>query len=95
MVQAFGDGADFSGMVDPASGHVVLRDVLHQAMVKVGEQGTEAAAATAGLASVTDAVSDWKVTLDVNRPFLFVIRDLPTGTILFVGRVVDPTGDPS
>jgi serpin B len=91
MIDAFGAAADFGAMVDPASGQsVVLQDVLHQAYVKVGERGTEAAAATAGLASVTDAVADWKVTLTVDRPFFFVIRDRPTNTLLFVGRVVAP-----
>jgi len=79
--------ADFSAM---SSEHLWVGDVLHQAFVKVDESGTEAAAATAvtmlgGAAPPPDVVH-----FDANRPFLFFIRDIPTNTVLFVGRVLDP-----
>ena len=88
MVAAFDAAqADFSAM---SSEHLWVGDVLHQAFVKVDESGTEAAAATAvtmlgGAAPPTNLVH-----FDVNRPFLFFIRDIPTNTVLFVGRVLDP-----
>jgi len=88
MVDAFdGAKADFSAM---STEHLWVGDVLHQAFVNVDESGTEAAAATAvtmlGSAAPTDVVH-----FDANRPFLFFIRDIPTNTVLFVGRVLDPS----
>ena len=65
---------------------VVCEDSQHEAFVRVDEEGTEAAAATAG---VIDLVSlPMPVVLD--RPFLFLIRDVETGAILFLGRVMNP-----
>ena len=55
----------------------------------VDEKGTEAAAATA-ITSSAGAILASGVQLTIDRPFLFFIRDVPTGTILFMGRVVDP-----
>ena len=81
------DAADFSGMT---SGSVVIDDVLHEAVIKVFEGGTIAAAATAVTIRETSApVFEQTVTLD--RPFLYAIVDAPTGQILFLGRVLDPT----
>ena len=54
------------------------------------EEGTEAAAATAVVVGVTSAPMD-PVTLTVDRPFIFLVRDVETGALLFMGRVVDPT----
>jgi serpin B len=56
----------------------------------VGEAGTEAAAATAGVMPPS-AIPEDLVMVVVDRPFLFLIRDVQTGMVLFVGRVVDPT----
>lgn len=87
MVDAFSSAtADFSG-IDGARG-LVIDDVLHKGFVAIDENGTEAAAATAVLVGNT-AVPE-RATLQVDRPFVFFIRDIPTGAILFVGRVVDP-----
>ena len=66
-----------------------IGDVLHKAFIAVDEEGTEAAAATA-VVMVGTAAPAQPVTLVVDRPFIFVIRDRLTGTVLFVGRVVDP-----
>lgn len=85
MDVAFGDSADFSGMADAG---LQITDVLHKAFVGIDESGTEAAAATAVLIGET-AVPELR-EFAVDRPFLFVIRDRPTGMILFMGRVVDP-----
>lgn len=89
MVDAFKpEVADFSGMDGTHS--LYISDVLHKAVVAVDENGTEAAAATAVIASLASAPAGEIVQLTVDRPFIFVIRDLPTNSILFVGRVVNP-----
>ncbi len=88
MPVAFVPGAaDFSGM--NGEGRLFIQDVVHKAFVSVDEEGTEAAAATAvivGIESVRQTVE-----VNVDRPFVFLIRDIETGTILFLGRVVDPS----
>ncbi len=64
--------------------------MIHQAFIAVDEKGTEAAAATAVVMRATAAPLK-QVELRIDRPFLFVIQDDETGTILFMGRVADPT----
>lgn len=87
MTDAFTPGAaDFSGI--DGTRNLVITDVLHKGFVAVDEKGTEAAAATAVIVGETSLPQP--ATLLVDRPFLFVIRDKPTGAILFIGRVVDP-----
>jgi serpin B len=90
MTDAFRHGtADFSG-IDGAR-DLEIADVIHQARVAVDEQGTVAAAATAVVTA--DGGATFIIPeVRVDRPFLFAIRDDATGTILFLGRVVDPTG---
>jgi serpin B len=63
--------------------------VLHKAFVSVDEAGTEAAAATAVIVGAT-AVPAKPIEVKVDRPFIFLIRDVETGTILFLGRVLNP-----
>jgi serpin B len=89
MSIAFSDKADFSGMTGTQG--LLISDVVHKAFVSVDEAGTEAAAASAVIVGATSMPSQ-SVTLSVDRPFIFLIRDIPTGTILFVGRVTNPTG---
>ena len=81
------DKADFSGMSDRDA--LYISAVIHKAFVAVDEKGTEAAAATAVIVGVTSAPM-FDVTLTIDRPFIFLIRDLPTGQILFIGRVLNP-----
>jgi len=57
----------------------------------VDEEGTEAAAATAVIMEAMAAMPDRPVEVTVDHPFIFLIRDIQTGTILFLGRVVDPS----
>jgi serpin B len=83
---AFSGLADFSGI--SSTGSLVIKDVIHKSFVSVNEAGTEAAAATAVIVGETSAPEPATMTID--RPFLFVIRDNATESILFVGRVVDP-----
>lgn len=87
MVDAFTDKADLSGV--DGTRDLQVTGVFHQAFVKVNEAGTEAAAATGVVAGATSAPPVVKLTVD--RPFLFLIRDLKTRAVLFVGRVEDPT----
>jgi serpin B len=87
MVNAFDPtSADFNAMVP--NGGIFIEDVIHQAYVRVDENGTQAAAAT-GVDEGALAVEE-PLVVDVNRPFFFFIRDVPTGAVLFAGRVVDP-----
>ena len=86
MSIAFGDLADFSGI--NGTGNFYIGDVIHKAYVAVDEKGTEAAAATAVIGESSGIPDVW---LSVNRPFIFLIRDVSTNTILFMGKVNDPT----
>jgi serpin B len=81
------DKADFSGMTE--RNDLYISAVVHKAFVAVDEKGTEAAAATAVIVGVTSAPV-FDVTLIIDRPFIFFIRDIRTGQILFVGRVLNP-----
>ena len=98
MPDAFDDAsANFSGMdgrICRARGDICLliSDVLHKAFISVDEAGTEAAAATAVIIAETKAVvvEPEPIELIVDRPFLFIIRHQTTGTILFLGRVLNP-----
>ena len=84
------DNADFSGMSADGSRGVAISGVLHKAFVKVNEEGTEAAAATAVLIGPGRVSSEFIPAVRADRPFLFAIRDRGTGTILFLGRLVAP-----
>jgi serpin B len=88
VVDAFDpDQADFSGMT--AQNDLFISNVIHKAFVAVDEEGTEAAAATAVIMDTTSAPM-FEVTLTIDRPFIFIIRDKLSGQILFVGRVLNP-----
>lgn len=89
MEVAFSMDADFSGMT--GNRELFIRDVVHKAFVSVDEAGTEAAAATAVVMQLKSAPVEEPVEVTVDRPFIFLIRDIPTGAILFVGRVLDPS----
>lgn len=88
MPDAFDPGlADFSGMT--GNRDLFIGQVIHKAYVAVDEEGTEAAAATAVIMELAMArIAD--ISLTVDRPFIYIIRDLQTGQILFMGRVLNP-----
>ncbi len=89
MDEAFDpERADFSGIT--AEEDLMITDVLHKATITVDEGGTEAAAATAVIIGVTSAMPEDPINLVIDRPFLFLIQHRPTGTILFMGRVISP-----
>ena len=87
MPTAFSQNADFSGMT--GNKDLFIDFVIHQAYVRVDEEGTEAAAATAVGMKLT-AVAPRNV-FKADHPFIFIIQEKETGNILFFGRVVDPT----
>lgn len=91
MVDAFGSAANFTGI--SSSIPLSISHVIHKAFVDVNEEGTEAAAATAVVA--TKGIKSEPVPPVVFRadhPFLWALKDRSTGTLLFVGRVDDPNG---
>lgn len=89
MTEAFDPAkADLSGM--NGARDLYISDVVHKAYVSVDEAGTEAAAATGVVVGTTSMPVDIK-EFKMDRPFIFLIKDNPTGTILFLGRVLDPT----
>ncbi len=76
--------ANFTGMYEP--GEIYIDRVIHKTFLKVDEEGTEAAAATVVAVGLTSV----GLTMYVNRPFLFAIRENHSGTILFIGKIIDP-----
>lgn len=80
--------ADFSGMTE--SEKLFISAVLHKGFVEVEEKGTKAAAATAVIAETTAFRSEPPPEFTADHPFLFLIRDRKTASILFLGRVVEP-----
>ncbi len=88
MPIAFSSAADFSGMTGARD--LTIGEIIHKSFVSVDEAGTEAAAATAVLMELT-AMPELPVEVTIDRPFIFMIRDLQTDAILFVGRVMDPS----
>lgn len=89
MPTAFSGMADFSGMT--GNQDLFIIDVIHEAFVSVDEAGTEATAATAVIMKLTAAQE--MVTISLDNPFIFLIRDIKTGSVLFVGRVLNPETD--
>jgi len=91
-------GADFSGMNDSMSinDRLYIDQVLHKGFIEVNEKGTEAAAVTAvmmvgsALAPAPPTMIPFIPTVAADRPFLYLIRDRETGSILFLGRMMEP-----
>ncbi len=90
MAVAFDRGrADFSAMYEGPE-KLFLSDVLHKTYLKVDEEGTEAAAVTGVIVGITSVGHEKRFFMQVDRPFLFLIRDRNTGTILFLGQILQP-----
>lgn len=87
MVDAFTAAANFSGIDGTRS--LFISEIIHKAFVAIDEKGTEAAAATAVIMELTAAPLEG-IRMNIDRPFIFLIRDRTTGTLLFLGHVVDP-----
>ena len=89
MPEAFAERlADFSGITGGKD--LYISSVIHQAMIDVNEEGSEAAAATAVVMSAKSARFEMPETFRADRPFLFMIVHNSTGSILFMGRVSSP-----
>ena len=83
---AFSDNADFSNIASLA---LKISIVLHQAFIETNEEGTEAAAATiVGIVATSAPAGPFVFNMD--HPFLYIIREKTTNTVLFMGRVVNP-----
>lgn len=90
MKAAFGADADLTGM-HSGSEHLFIAEVLHKAFVDVNEEGTEAAAATAVVVGRAGFAPPPKPKVfRADRPFLFLIRENATGSVLFLGRFAGP-----
>jgi serpin B len=82
--------ADFSGM-DGRTHWLYLSAVLHKAYIDVNEKGTEAAVVTAGtITPLAMSAAEESKEFRADHPFLFLLRDSSTGSILFIGRVFEP-----
>jgi serpin B len=90
MKLAFSNAADFSGMSSEEK--LKISAVIHKAYVDVNEKGTEAAAATAVIVATASSVQvpPPPATFRADHPFVFLLRDTRTGSILFMGRVANP-----
>ena len=87
MSIAFDPGrADFTKI--NSDGNLYISNVKHKTFVKVNEEGTEAAAVTSVEITLTSIGSS--ITMHINRPFVFAIRENHSGTILFIGKIVEP-----
>jgi serpin B len=84
---AFSGDADFSG-INPEAG-LAISEVKHKTFIKVDEEGTEAAAVTS--VEIRNTSVEVPAVFVIDHPFLFVIKERYTGTILFMGRVSDPS----
>jgi serpin B len=89
MSDAFSPQADFSGM--DGNSDLSISAVVHKAFIEVNEEGTEAAAATGVTMRPTAVLAKPKLTFRADHPFVFLIRDAGSGSILFLGRLNDPT----
>jgi serpin B len=83
--------ADFSGLTDHAEG-ICIGEVIHKAVLDLDEEGTKAAAATAAVLMTGRATRDELTPVEfiADHPFMFIIRDWPSGSILFMGKVLNP-----
>ncbi len=90
MTDAFSSNANFSGINGKRD--LFISAVIHKAYVDVNEEGTEAAAATAVTIKLTSVMPSRIPVFRADHPFLFLIRDNHSGSILFIGRVMNPNG---
>lgn len=92
MVKAFSGGADFSGITGPDH-EFAIGDVLHKAYIKVDEKGAVAAASTAIVIVDTSFGGPDNHSFIADRPFFFMIRDRISNSILFMGRITNPSAN--
>ena len=91
MPSAFGSTSNFDGMREGESNaEIFISQVIHKAFVKVDELGTEAAAATGVGADGGSINPNFTPYLNADRPFIYLIKDNRTSSILFIGRMMNP-----
>jgi serpin B len=88
MEIAFTDQADFTRMYPP--GDLYISDVKHKTFVEVNEEGSEAAAVSSVTIGITSLGDPTIPVFRVDRPFIFVIRDQHSGSIIFAGKIIEP-----
>jgi len=86
MGVAFGGQANFGRMLAGNSSGLAISEVKHKTFLEVNEEGTEAAAVT----SVGIIVTNMPAAVQINRPFIFLIREKASGAILFIGQITNP-----
>jgi serpin B len=90
MPSVFGDGADFSGIFGIKD--VFINSVVHKTYIDINEEGTEAAAVTGEEFTLGGPVREPKtIKFYADHPFVFLVLDIKSGSILFIGRVADPS----
>jgi serine protease inhibitor len=83
MEEAFSENADFSGIREG----IYISRVLHKAVIEVNEEGSEAAAVT--VVEMTESAAMEPITFIADRPFMFIITDDTTGSVLFMGKLLN------
>jgi serpin B len=83
--------ANFSGI--DGTREIFISNIIQKAYISVDEFGTEAAAATAATMKTTAMKTDSPLVVNIDHPFIFIIRNQKTGTILFIGRLLNPILD--
>lgn len=87
---AFTDGADFTNIATAPP--LLINDVTHQAFIETNEEGTEAAAAT--IVDIgTTSIGPTPVAFNADHSFIYIIREITTNSVIFMGRVADPTAE--
>lgn len=84
MGEAFQENADLSGI----GYNLYISNMLHKAVIEVNEEGSEAAAATVGEITFTSVIEPDYESFTADRPFMFIINDDESDTILFMGKVL-------
>lgn len=87
LLQAFQDNANFSKISDVS---IQISKVLHKTYIKTDEEGSEAAAVTSVGFGITSVGPNQTMNITFNKPFVFIIREKDTNTILFAGKVENP-----
>ena len=88
---AFTDNADFTNIAEFPP--LLISDVLHQAFIETNEEGTEAAAATVVVVGITSVGPNDPFPFVADHPFIYIIREVTTGSVIFMGRVSDPLAE--
>ncbi|XP_048130399.1 serpin-ZX-like [Rhodamnia argentea] len=91
LILPFSDGGGLTEMVDSLEGRsLYVSSIFHKSFIEVNEEGTEAAAASAGVIKLRSLSFSKKIDFVADHPFLFLVREDMTGTVLFVGQVLNP-----